>query len=691
MSLIRSRFIRFQVDISVREPIPAGFFQSRENVEEFWIQFKYECLLDFCYTCGMIDHVTGRCTFRNPAFITAKNGVTAKLYGVWLRAESGESLKFMSVATPMEKKEYRRWLQTPEEDDRFGLCNKTNERLPSSAIICKPRARGDIDNIEEGQLVRDYSTCPTIEDLCYTMSKHLEEGFCFKSAIIQQSLEGNLNLEEVENWAVSWKRVGAQLEGGKERAGLFNVDSSRVELENNVNELTETEEARNCSTYRMREWKRDARRSGRGSSRGDEEAYPDRGIGRGATIRNLKDLIRSHRPQIVFLMETKSNKEMSSKLSKSLNYNHNIIVEFITGKNGVTAKLYGVWLRAESGESLKFMSVATPMEKKEYRSWLQTPEEDDRFGLCNKTNERMPSSAIICKPRARGDIDNIEEGQLVRDYSTCPTIEDLCYTMSKHLEEGLCFKSAIIQQSLEGNLNLEEVENWAEIELVGRHEEDDRFGLCNKTNERLPSSAIICKPRARGDIDNIEEGQLVRDYSTCPTIEDLCYTMSKHLEEGLCFKSAIIQQSLEGNLNLEEVENWAVSWLAQIAELTAHEDNGLERALLECQSDRLRNLGRELMRWTGLVPGTFQPASGKKRYPIIPTNLEHRKRVGAQLEGGERSGIVQCRLFEVEMENNVNELTETEEASFDGSNPVVSSVGRSPISPIRTRAKRRRE
>lgn len=47
-------YIRIRVDIEAEAPIPAGFFQNKPNREEFWIQFKYERLLDFFYKCSAI-------------------------------------------------------------------------------------------------------------------------------------------------------------------------------------------------------------------------------------------------------------------------------------------------------------------------------------------------------------------------------------------------------------------------------------------------------------------------------------------------------------------------------------------------------------------------------------------------------------------------------------------------------------
>lgn len=55
-----------------------------------------ERLSDFCYNCGRLSHVTGRCKLRKAATITTKQGLVPNLYGPWLRAEDPGSLLFVN-------------------------------------------------------------------------------------------------------------------------------------------------------------------------------------------------------------------------------------------------------------------------------------------------------------------------------------------------------------------------------------------------------------------------------------------------------------------------------------------------------------------------------------------------------------------------------------------------------------------
>lgn len=91
-TMVSHRYLHFRVDLKVDDPIPAGYFLDRPSGEELWVQFKIERLLDFCYRCGLLQHVTGRCGFSTPATIITSSRIKAQLYGPWIRAERPESL-----------------------------------------------------------------------------------------------------------------------------------------------------------------------------------------------------------------------------------------------------------------------------------------------------------------------------------------------------------------------------------------------------------------------------------------------------------------------------------------------------------------------------------------------------------------------------------------------------------------------
>lgn len=79
-SVVKNRYLRLCVDIKVVSPLPIGF-HKKKDMEEIWIQFKWERLADFCYKCGLLTHITGKCSFASPARVTSALDLTAKLYG----------------------------------------------------------------------------------------------------------------------------------------------------------------------------------------------------------------------------------------------------------------------------------------------------------------------------------------------------------------------------------------------------------------------------------------------------------------------------------------------------------------------------------------------------------------------------------------------------------------------------------
>lgn len=93
--IVAHSYIRIRVDIPIQDPIPARFFFARTD-DEIWVQFKYEKLLDFCFKCDLLDHVTGRCRFGTQATLTSDHEISAMIYGPWLKAEVAGCLNFVN-------------------------------------------------------------------------------------------------------------------------------------------------------------------------------------------------------------------------------------------------------------------------------------------------------------------------------------------------------------------------------------------------------------------------------------------------------------------------------------------------------------------------------------------------------------------------------------------------------------------
>lgn len=113
-SVVAHRYLRVRVDISLKNPIPAGFFYEMVDGDELWVQLKCERLPDFCFKCRYLDHVTGRYRFESPATITSAYGISTKTFGSWLKEEVAGSSNFVNI---------------PEEEDSRGRALQKGKSL----------------------------------------------------------------------------------------------------------------------------------------------------------------------------------------------------------------------------------------------------------------------------------------------------------------------------------------------------------------------------------------------------------------------------------------------------------------------------------------------------------------------------------------------------------------------------------
>lgn len=56
-------FIRARVMVNTRNPLITGYWLPRYEEKDTWVEFRYECLQDFCYKCGRIGHAMNKCPF----------------------------------------------------------------------------------------------------------------------------------------------------------------------------------------------------------------------------------------------------------------------------------------------------------------------------------------------------------------------------------------------------------------------------------------------------------------------------------------------------------------------------------------------------------------------------------------------------------------------------------------------------
>jgi hypothetical protein len=78
--LAKGKYLRVKVRINIKRPLMRGIMLNvGEGKDGLWSRFEYEYLPDFCYICGMLDHINKDCKI-----ILAK-GEKAQ-FGSWLKA-----------------------------------------------------------------------------------------------------------------------------------------------------------------------------------------------------------------------------------------------------------------------------------------------------------------------------------------------------------------------------------------------------------------------------------------------------------------------------------------------------------------------------------------------------------------------------------------------------------------------------
>lgn len=96
-NVVANRYLRFRVEISVSNPLSAGYFLECDDGNDIWVQFNLERVSDLCYKCGNINHVTWRCSFREPALINTPNEITTRLYKPWILTEHKGCMNFINT------------------------------------------------------------------------------------------------------------------------------------------------------------------------------------------------------------------------------------------------------------------------------------------------------------------------------------------------------------------------------------------------------------------------------------------------------------------------------------------------------------------------------------------------------------------------------------------------------------------
>ena len=79
------RYLRVRVEVDVTRKLIRGRKINLEGEEARWVHFKYECLPNFCYRCGLLEHDLKECLESAGSDKVEERGDLQ--YGAWLRGE----------------------------------------------------------------------------------------------------------------------------------------------------------------------------------------------------------------------------------------------------------------------------------------------------------------------------------------------------------------------------------------------------------------------------------------------------------------------------------------------------------------------------------------------------------------------------------------------------------------------------
>jgi hypothetical protein len=76
--------IKIKVNLEIHKPIKAGIHIGSVEDGVHWIDFRYEKLPHFCFTCGLIGHIEANCKLRDTK--TDAESTNQNVLGPWLRS-----------------------------------------------------------------------------------------------------------------------------------------------------------------------------------------------------------------------------------------------------------------------------------------------------------------------------------------------------------------------------------------------------------------------------------------------------------------------------------------------------------------------------------------------------------------------------------------------------------------------------
>ncbi|KAL9680031.1 hypothetical protein QQ045_017904 [Rhodiola kirilowii] len=281
------KFVRCRVWLDVSKPIVTEFLLARRGKEPLRITVRYEHIPRFCHHCGVWSHETEECEVKNRSM--------APHYEAWLKALKGAS-ELMVDSEAEGRGEPRRQMAKEVETlaAEAGTVDGKAQTLAEVARVVTPQWAAPNPQMGQERIPMEDDNVSTvgfgaqIQDLCH-VEKSVETGGVAKP-------RGKLK-------AVS--------------------NPSREKLKVRVSKL-----------------KKRAREAPPGAMK--TLCWNCRGLGQPRTVRSLADLVRCYKPQVVGLIETKSNNGRVEALRRRLGFDCGLGVD----SNGSSGGL-ALWWKEE--------------------------------------------------------------------------------------------------------------------------------------------------------------------------------------------------------------------------------------------------------------------------------------------------------------------------------------------------------
>lgn len=161
---------------------------------------------DFCYKCGALNHVIGRCTFEIPLTITSPNDIVAKLYGSWLWAEHGMSLLLINLALEFTRKALPFLGSNSNEIARTYIKNFLINSLTSHLTELDKTITSIVDlkkndslKIFQNEISKSFET----DTKDFTLQRQKWNREILQEAVIERLRKKSFNPGELAFWAIS--------------------------------------------------------------------------------------------------------------------------------------------------------------------------------------------------------------------------------------------------------------------------------------------------------------------------------------------------------------------------------------------------------------------------------------------------------------------------------------------------------